>query len=109
MPARSTNVRRVHAAYDLRLGSSYADPLLGITPASFAALCTVGSIAVAGAPPIAWVCGGGPGGEDLSPPGVYCSFDGFSVNSPCPAQAIYAANVTWVSATGAITFGCAMA
>jgi hypothetical protein len=86
-------------------GTPFPNPLLGITPASFAALCTSGSIAVAGTPPIAWNCGAGPGGEDVVPSGVYCSLDGFAVNTGCPGQRIYAPDSTWVSATGAITFG----
>jgi Flp pilus assembly protein TadG len=86
-------------------GSPFADPLLGITPASFAALCTSGSIAVAGAWNIAWSCGTGPGGEDVVPSGVYCSLDSMSITSPCPAQRIYAPDSTWVSATGQVQFG----
>ena len=86
-------------------GSPLPDPLLGITPASFAALCTSGSIAVAGAWNIAWNCGAGPGGEDVVPSGVYCSLDNMSITSPCAAQMIYAPDSTFVSATGQVQFG----
>jgi len=87
----------------------YADPLAGNTPASVVAVipCTAGSIITAGDPISVgdWNCGAGPGGSDVLAPGVYCSLTNIAVNSPCAAQIISAPNSTFVSATGAITFG----
>ena len=86
-------------------GAPFANPLLGITPASFAALCTVGSIATPGLVIPAMACGAGPGGEDVLPSGVYCSLDNISVTTGCPGQRIYAPDSTFVSATGQVQFG----
>lgn len=86
-------------------GSPFANPLLGITPASFAALCTVGNIATPGVVIPAMACGAGPGGEDVLPSGVYCALDNISVTTGCPGQRIYAPDSTFVSATGQIQFG----
>lgn len=87
----------------------YADPLAGNTPASVVAVipCTAGSIVNPGDPMggVIWGCGAGPGGSDVLPNGVYCSLGNIAVNSPCPAQVIFAPNSTFVSATGAINFG----
>jgi hypothetical protein len=54
-----------------------------------------------------WTCGAGPGGSDVLESGVWCSSGNIAVNSPCPGptQIIYAPNSTFVSASGAITFG----
>jgi Flp pilus assembly protein TadG len=85
-------------------GGPYADPLAGLTPASFTSLCTNGNL-TGTAPTINPLCGAGPGGCDLVPPGIYCNMGNISVTSSCAAQRLCAPNATFVSATGQIQFG----
>jgi Flp pilus assembly protein TadG len=89
--------------------ATYTDPLaaMGITPASFAGLCKLGTSLINPADPMSgatWSCGTGPGGSDVLESGVYCSLNNLAVTTPCPNQKIYAPDSTFVSATGAITF-----
>ena len=51
-------------------GGTWPNPLLGITPASFAALCTGGTAITSAVDPVStitWGCGAGPGGSDVGP------------------------------------------
>jgi Flp pilus assembly protein TadG len=86
----------------------YDDPLavMGISPASFAALCTYGTLTNPADPMVLanWFCGTGPGGADVLEAGVYCSLGNIAVTTSCANQMIFAPNTTFVSATGAITF-----